>query len=73
MIRKVLLFAGLAVAALIVIKVAFALLGMMIGLAVTVLVLAALGYFFYLLLRVVSPKTADRVREMIRGRSAPTP
>jgi hypothetical protein len=73
MIRKILLFAVLAVAALIVIKVAFALLGMMIGLAVAVLVLAALGYFFYLLLRVVSPTTADRVREIIRGRPTPAP
>ena len=73
MIRRVLLFAVLAIAALIVIKVAFALLGVMIGLAVAALVLAALGYFFYLLLRVVSPKTADRVREIIRGRPAPAP
>ena len=73
MIRRVLLFAVLAFAALIVIKVAFALLGVMIGLAVAALVLAALGYFFYLLLRVVSPKTADRVREIIRGRPAPAP
>ncbi|HTI04427.1 MAG TPA: hypothetical protein VL549_03870 [Gemmatimonadales bacterium] len=72
MIRKVLLFAVLAVAAVIVIKVAFALLGMLIGLVVTVLVLAALGYFFYLLLRVVSPKTADRVQQIIRGRPTPT-
>ena len=73
MIRKILLFAVLAVAALIVIKVAFALLGMMIGLAVAVLVLAALGYFFYLLLRVVSPRTAERVREIIGGRPTPAP
>lgn len=70
MIRKILMFAVLAIVALIVIKVAFALLGMLFGLAVAVLVLAAMGYFFYLLLRVVSPKTADRVQDAIRGRSS---
>ena len=67
MIRKILGFALTAVVALIVLKVALGLLGVLIGLAVSVLVLAAMGYGFYLVLRVVSPPTADRIREMIRG------
>ena len=69
MIRKILGFVLIAVVALIVLKVAFALLGVLVGLAVSVLVLAAMGYVFYLVLRVVSPATADRIRQIIRGTS----
>ncbi len=67
MIRKILSFALIAVVALIVLKVALGLLGVLIGLAVSVLVLAVMGYVFYLLVRVFSPATADRIRQMIRG------
>jgi hypothetical protein len=65
MIRKILGFAVFALLALVVIKVAFALLGVLLGLAVATLVLAAMGYGLYLLLRVVSPQTADQVRNAI--------
>ena len=67
MIRKILGFALIAFVALIVLKIALGLLGVLMGLAVSLLVLAAMGYVFYLVLRVVSPATADRIREMIRG------
>jgi threonine/homoserine/homoserine lactone efflux protein len=67
MIRKILGFALIAVVALIVLKVALGLLGVLIGLAVSVLVLAGMGYLFYLIVRVFSPATADRIRQMIRG------
>jgi hypothetical protein len=67
-IRSILSFALLAVVALVVLKVALGLLGVLIGVAVTVLVLAAVGYGLYLLLRVFSPSTADRVRDAIRTR-----
>jgi hypothetical protein len=72
-IRSILSFAVLAVVALVVLKIALGLLGVLIGLAVTVLVLAAMGYGFYLLLRVFSPRTAARVRDVIRGRPAGAP
>ena len=42
----------------------------MVRLAGTVLWLAALGFMVYLVLRVVSPSTADKVRDMIKGRPA---
>jgi hypothetical protein len=45
----------------------------LIGLAVTLLVFAAFGYLFYLVLRVVSPSTAARVRDVIRGHPANVP
>jgi len=67
MIRKILGFVLIALAALIVLKVALGLLGVLMGLAVSVLVLAAMGYGFYLIVRVLSPATADRILELIRG------
>lgn len=72
MIRKTLGFAVVALVALLVFKIALGLLGALIGLAVTVLVLAAMGYGFYLVLRVFSPATAVRMREVISGRTTPT-
>jgi hypothetical protein len=71
MIRKILGFAVMAIVALLVFKIALGLLGVLIGVAVSVLVLAAMGYAFYLVLRVVSPATADRVRNVIRGTTMP--
>ena len=67
MIRRILGFVLIALAALMVLKVALGVLGALMGLAVSVLVLAALGYVFYLMVRLLSPATADRIREMIRG------
>ena len=73
MIRKVLGFVVLAIVVLIVLKIALALLGVVIGLSVSLLVFAAMGYGFYLVVRLVSPKTADRIQDMIRGGPAAAP
>ena len=73
MIRKVLGFVVLAIVVLIVLKIALALLGVVIGLSVSLLVFAAMGYGFYLVVRLVSPKTADRIQDMMRGRPAAAP
>jgi O-antigen/teichoic acid export membrane protein len=73
MIRSLLGFAAIAVVALLVLKIALGLLGVIIGSVVTVLVLAAMGYGFYIVLRVFSPTTAARIRDLIRGNPAPTP
>lgn len=73
MIRRILSFALLALVALVVFKVALGLLGVVIGLTVTMLVLAAMGYCLYLILRVFSPRTAERIRQTIRGTPTPTP
>jgi hypothetical protein len=72
MLRKILGFALLAVVVWLGLKIVFGILGTLIGLAVTLLVLAAMGYVMYLVLRVVNPRTAERVRELIRG-SRPKP
>ena len=70
MLRKILGCALLALVAVIALKLAFAMLGTLIGLAVTVLVFAAMGWVFYLILRVFSPATAARVRELMGVRPA---
>jgi len=70
MLRSVLGFALFAVLAWLGLKLVFSVLGGLIGLAMTVLWLAALGFIFYLVLRVISPSTADKIREMIKGRPA---
>lgn len=68
MFRSILGFAILAVLAWIGLKIIFGLLGGLIGLAMTVLWLAAIGFIVYLVLRVVSPGTADKVRDTIKGK-----
>lgn len=70
MFRSILGFAVLAVVVWLGLKIFFALLSGIMGLAITVLWLAAIGFFVYLVLRLVSPRTADKVRNMIKGRPA---
>ena len=68
MFRSILGFAVLAVVAWLGLKLIFGILGSLIGLAMTVLWLAAIGFLFYLALRLVSPSTADKLRDTIKGR-----
>ncbi|HEY6809007.1 MAG TPA: hypothetical protein VI160_09495 [Gemmatimonadales bacterium] len=70
MFRSILGFAVFAVIAFLGLKIVLGLLGGLIGLLMTVLWLAALGFIFYLVLRVVAPSTADKIRDMIKGRPA---
>lgn len=70
MFRSILGFAVFAVIAFIGLKIVLGLLGGLVGLLMTVLWLAALGFIFYLVLRVVAPSTADKIRDMIKGRPA---
>lgn len=70
MFRSILGFALFAVVTWIGLKLIFGILGSLVGLAMTVLWLAAIGFIVYLALRVLSPRTADRLRDMIKGRPA---
>jgi threonine/homoserine/homoserine lactone efflux protein len=70
MFRSILGFAIFAVLAWLGLKIVFSVLGGLIGLAMTVLWLAGIGFLFYLVLRVVSPSMAEKVREAIKGRRA---
>lgn len=67
MFRSILGFAILAVAVWLALKIVFGLVGTLIGLVVTVLWLAAVGYVLYLVLRFFSPSTAAKVRDIIKG------
>ena len=70
MIRRILGFAVFAVVIWLGLKIVFGILGTLIGLAITALWLAALGYVCYLVLRVVSPTTAAKVRDaIVRGQA----
>lgn len=70
MFRNIIGFAVLAVVAWLALKIVFGLLSGLMGLLMTVLWLAAIGFVCYLVLRLVAPRTADRVREAIRGKPA---
>jgi hypothetical protein len=70
MFRSIIGFAILAIVAWLGLKLVFGIVGSLFGIAATVLTLAVIGFFFYLALRILSPSTADRVRDMIKGRPA---
>ena len=70
MFRSIIGFASFAVVALVAIKLLLALFGIAVGLVMTLLVWAAFGFLIYLGLRVISPGTADKVRDLIAGRPA---
>jgi hypothetical protein len=70
MFRNLLGFAIFAVIAIFLLKIFFGLFGLLIGLLVTVAWFALIGFLMYLVLKVVAPDTAARVREMIAGRPA---
>jgi hypothetical protein len=67
MIRSLLGFALFAVVTLFLLKLLFGLFGLVLGLVGTVLWFAVVGFMIYLILKVVAPETAARVREMIAG------
>jgi O-antigen/teichoic acid export membrane protein len=68
MFRSILGFAVFAIVAFLGLKLLLSVFGIVLGLAMTLLVWAAIGFMCYLVLRLVSPSTADKVREMIKGR-----
>jgi hypothetical protein len=68
MVRTLTGYAVVAVVGILALKLVFGLLGFAFSILWTVLWLAALGYIIYLILRVVSPGTAEWIREQVRGR-----
>jgi hypothetical protein len=70
MFRSIIGFAVFALVALLALKILFGVLGIVLGLAMTLLVWAAFGFLIYAGLRLISPSTADKVRELIKGRRA---
>ncbi len=70
MFRSILGFALFAVVAFLALKLVLGLFGIVIGFAMTLLVWAAFGFLIYLGIRIVSPSTAEKIREMVKGRPA---
>lgn len=70
MFRNLVGFAIFAVVAILAFKLLFGLFGLAIGLLMGLAWLAFWGWLFYLLIRVLSPTTADRIREVISGKQA---
>ncbi len=67
MIRSLLGFALLAIVAMFMLKLLFSLFGLAIGLLAAVVWFAFVGFLIYLVLKILAPGTAARVREMIAG------
>jgi hypothetical protein len=63
-------FAALAVVAMIAIKFILSIFGVIVSLFMTLVWFAFIGFLIYVALRVLSPSTADRVKEMISGKPA---
>ncbi|MBI4502127.1 MAG: hypothetical protein HY700_13320 [Gemmatimonadetes bacterium] len=71
MFRTIFGYAVLAIIGFLALKLVFGLLGFVVSLAITLLWLAAIGFVFYLVLKLISPGTARRVREVVTGRERP--
>lgn len=69
MVRSMIGYAALAVIGFVALKLLFSLLGFAISLFFTLLWLAAIGFGIYLLVKLISPDTARRVREVVTGRA----
>jgi hypothetical protein len=67
MVRALVGYSVLAVIGIIALKLIFGLLGFAFKLLWAGIWLAALGFIFYLVLKIISPTTAARVREKIQG------
>lgn len=67
MLRTIVGYAVLAVLGILALKLLFGLLSIAFTLFWALLWLAVLGFIFYLVLKVISPSTAARVKEKIKG------
>ena len=68
MFRNLLGFAVLAIIAVFLLKVFFGLFGLVVGLFATLLWFAFIGFLIYLVLKIIAPETAARVKAAIAGR-----
>lgn len=68
MVRSMVGFAAFAVVAMIVLKILGSVFGIVLSLIGTIIYFAFWGFIIYLVLRVFSPGTADKVKETISGK-----
>jgi hypothetical protein len=70
MLRNLAGFALFAVVAIFAFKLLVGLFGALVGVLMSVLWFAFLGWLFYLALKIIAPETAARLREMVTGKPA---
>ena len=70
MVRTLAGYSVLAIIGIVALKLIVGLLGFAFSLLMSLLWLAAIGLVLYFILKVISPTTARRVREMISGKEA---
>ncbi|HET8624161.1 MAG TPA: hypothetical protein VFM14_11400, partial [Gemmatimonadales bacterium] len=70
MLRTLAGFALFAIVAVVAFKLLMGLFGAFLGLLMSVLWFAFLGWLFYLALKILAPGTAARIREVITGKPA---
>ncbi len=68
MVRTIARYAVVGVVGIIAIKLAFGVVGMVFSLVWMLLMVAGLGFVFYLILRVVNPDAASKLREKVAGK-----
>ncbi|MCZ6918050.1 MAG: hypothetical protein O7I93_14835 [Gemmatimonadetes bacterium] len=68
MVRTIVGYAVIGVVGIIVINLAFGIVGLVFSLVWTLLTLAAIVFVFYLILRIVNPDAARRMREKVAGK-----
>ncbi len=68
MIRTLVGYAAVGVIGFVVVKLLFSIVGLALSLLWTLLWLAAIGFLFYLVLKLINPDAARRVREKVSGR-----
>jgi hypothetical protein len=71
MFRTIFGYAVLAIIGFLALKLVFGLVGFVFSAAIGLLWLAAIGFGFYLVLKLISPGTARRVREVVTGTERP--
>ncbi len=71
MLRTLVGYAILTIVGVLALKLLFGLVGIALSLLMSVLWLAAIGFVIYVVLKVISPNTARRVRDTIRGEPDP--
>ncbi len=72
MVRNIAGFAVVAVIAMIGLRLLMGLFGAVLGLVLTLLYWAFIGFVIYTLLRIFAPGLANRIRDTIRGNSSST-
>ncbi|KPJ90104.1 MAG: hypothetical protein AMS18_11520 [Gemmatimonas sp. SG8_17] len=68
MVRTIVSYSIMAVVGVVALKLVFGLLGFVFSLLSSLFWLAAIGFVIYVVLKVISPETASRIKETVRGK-----